>query len=78
MATNAEQITELETELTAIKTAMLSMLTAGQSGSLDGVSFNKVQYDSLSKRRKEIERRISALSSATGSITGIDMSCSPY
>jgi hypothetical protein len=78
MATNSEKVTELNTELTAIKAAMLSMITSGQSGSLDGTSFNKVQYDSLNKRRSEIERIIQKLESASGSITGIDMSCSPY
>lgn len=78
MATNAEKVIELNTELTAIKAAMLSMLTAGQSGSVDGASFSKIQYDSLRDRRKEIERQIAALEATGGGITGIDMSCTPY
>lgn len=76
--TNAEKITELEAELTAIKSAMLSMVTSGQSHSLDGTSLNKVQYAELNKRRQEIERQLARLNSPTGGITGIDFSVTPY
>jgi len=78
MATNAEKIIELEAELSAIKTAMLSMVTSGQSHSMDGTSLNKVMYTELNKRRSEIDRQLARLNSPTGGITGIDFSQTPY
>ena len=74
MATTAEQIAELEIELTAIKGAMLKMITSGQSHSLDGASVNKVSYDALKTRRNEIEKKIARLTQGSGRMFGIDMS----
>lgn len=61
MATIAAQITELETELTAVKAAMTSILTGGQSASMDGMSSTKASYDSLKTRRVEIEKSLQRL-----------------
>jgi hypothetical protein len=61
MATIAAQITDLETELTAVKSAMTSILTGGQSASMDGISKTKASYDSLKARRIEIEKSLQRL-----------------
>lgn len=74
MATNAEQIAELEIELAAIKSAMLSMITSGQSQSMDGTSLSRVAYSELKQRRNEIEKKIARLTQGSGRLFGIDMS----
>lgn len=61
MATIASQITELEAELTAVKSAMTSMLTGGQSASIDGISKTNISYESLKLRRIEIEKSLQRL-----------------
>lgn len=74
MATTQEQIDELNIELTAVKSAMLSMITSGQSQSMDGTSLNRVAYGELKTRRNEIEKKIARLERGTGRMFGIDMS----
>jgi hypothetical protein len=74
MATTAEQIAELEIELTAIKSAMLKMVASFQSNSMDGVSVNRVAYNDLKTRRNEIEKKIARLTQGSGRMFGIDMS----
>ena len=61
MATIASQITELEVELIAVKAAMTSMLTGGQSASMDGISKTNISYDALKSRRCEIEKSLQRL-----------------
>lgn len=61
MATIAQQITELETELAAIKTAQTAALTGGQSASIDGISISRISYGALSDRRVEVEKSLQRL-----------------
>jgi hypothetical protein len=61
MATIAAQITELEAELTALKTAMTSILIGGQSASMDGISKASVSYESVKARRIEVEKSLQRL-----------------
>ena len=74
MATTAEQIAELEIELTAIKSAMLRMVASFQSSASDGSSVNRVAYNDLKTRRNEIEKKIARLTQGSGRMFGIDMS----
>lgn len=73
MATVAEQITELESELTAVKAAMTSALTGGQSFQLGDMSITGTNYNALSQRRKELEKAIQRLRNGGRGIV-VDMS----
>jgi ElaB/YqjD/DUF883 family membrane-anchored ribosome-binding protein len=61
MATIATQITELEAELTALKSAMTSILTSGQSSSMDGINKTRASFESIKARRIEVEKSLQRL-----------------
>lgn len=56
---DTNKITELKTELAAIKTAKLALLTNGQKHSLNGShSFEGVSYSDLCRRESQIENAL--------------------
>lgn len=59
----ATTLAELETELTAIRTAKTAALTGGQSYSIAGRSFSRVNYKDLVAREKELLFEIARMSS---------------
>ena len=61
MATNAEKLTALQAELVAIKAAITSAISSGQSSSIDGMSISRVQVAELRSERTRIEKSIQRL-----------------
>ena len=63
--TNAERITELETELVEVRAAKSRALAAGQERSIGGGKsthqFTEVSYSELIKREKEIISELTSL-----------------
>jgi hypothetical protein len=62
VSTITDRAAALEVELTAIETALTSLLTGGQSASMDGISKTGVSFESLQKRKAQIIRSLQRLS----------------
>lgn len=58
----AQTIAEIETELAEVRQAIRDCLKAGQSYSKPGLSFNRVQFEALTKREKQLELKLSRMS----------------
>jgi hypothetical protein len=61
MATKAEKLAELQTELTAVKAAMTAALTGGRSVSIDGMSYSAWGMSELRDERTRLEKSIQRL-----------------
>jgi phage shock protein A len=61
MATRAEQLAELQTELTQIKAAMTSARSSSTSFSVDGLSVSNRNMAELREERTRIEKSIQRL-----------------
>lgn len=72
MATRAERLAELQTELTEIKSA-LSKARKAVSSNTGGVSVQR-NYQMLLQERKDIEARIARLDGTRSTFGSIDMS----
>jgi len=72
MATRAERLAELQTELAEIKSALTKARVA-VSANTGGVSVQR-SYQMLLQERKEIERRIALLDGTKPTFGNIDMS----
>lgn len=57
----AQTISDLETELADVRQAIKDCLKAGQNYSKPGMSFNRVQFEALTKREKQLELKISRM-----------------
>lgn len=73
MATRAEQIAELETELSTLKSARTSALTNGSNISMGDMSIGGVNSSNINARIKEIEKSIQRLKNGGRGIV-VDMS----
>ncbi len=73
MATRAEQITELETELTTLKAARLSAFTGGSQFTLGDISVSGISSGNIGARIKEIEKSLQRLRNGGRGIV-VDMS----
>jgi hypothetical protein len=58
----ARTVAQLESELVIVRQSITDSLQAGQSYSKPGLSFNRVQFDALIKREKQLELQISRMS----------------
>ena len=61
MATVAERLAELNTELTEVKTAISGILTRGQSAGMSGMNVGRANLPALYDRRRELEKSIQRL-----------------
>jgi hypothetical protein len=61
VATIAERITELEAELVAVKAALTSARSGGQSFTVDGQSYSSWSMSGLRDERTRIEKSIQRL-----------------
>ena len=77
MATIAEKITALETELAAYKAARLSMLTTGQSVSINGLSRQSVNVNAVNDLITATEKSIQRLQNG-GRGLNISLGYTPY
>lgn len=73
MATRAEQIAELEAELTTLKTARTSALTGGSSVTVDGFSVSGISSTAINDRITQIEKSLQRLKNGGRGIV-VDMS----
>jgi hypothetical protein len=61
VATNADQLTELQTELAAVKTAMSAARSGGSSFTVDGLSYTNWRLADLREERTRLEKAIQRL-----------------
>jgi len=73
VATRAEQITELETELTTLKAARTAALTGGSSYTLGELSVSGINSGSINDRIVQIEKSLQRLRNGGRGIM-VDMS----
>ena len=73
MATRAEQIAELETELTTLKAARTAALTGGSSYQLGDMSVSGVNSNAINERIVQIEKSLQRLRNGGRGIV-VDMS----
>lgn len=73
MATNAEKLAELETELATLKTARTSALTGGSSYTIGSISVSGVNSSNIDARITQVEKSIQRLKRGGRGIV-IDMS----
>jgi len=78
MATNAERITDLRSQLVTVKAAISQAVTCGQSASKGDKSLTRANLSVLLSERRQLERDIQRLESGGGRAMQMDMSCSPY
>jgi len=64
----AQTAAELQAELTEVRQAIRDCLKAGQSYSKPGMSFNRVQFEALTKREKQLELKLSRMSNGGAAI----------
>ena len=57
----AQTAAEVQVELTEVRQAIKDCYKAGQSYSKPGMSFNRVQFDALTKRENELEQKLRRL-----------------
>lgn len=63
----SETAAQIETRLTAIRTAITDVLTGGQSRTVNGVSIQMPPLESLYKQEKALELKLSRMASVGGS-----------
>lgn len=73
MATRAAQIAELETELTALKTARTAALTGGSSYTLGELSVSGINSGAINDRIVQVEKSLQRLRNGGRGIV-VDMS----
>jgi len=74
MATKAEEIARLTTELAAIREALTTIAEGGQSVSIGDMTYTEASYSALSAREKSVAAELARVSGARPRVLPVNLS----